>query len=260
MSTYIRSLLCITLACATTTAVAEATSSSDSGNEDLAQSAWQVSVSPYFWMAGIQGTVGQFNMPAAKVKSDFGQIFNELDFAFMGIIEARRGPYSIFADVAYTKTSLKDSSPQGVLTDKIGVTSEAFSGLLGGGYSVWRTDRGVLDVIAGARVWSVSTKLKFHGGVLDNVTKRDSATWVDAVVGVKGSYFMTDSAYLTGWGNIGAGQADLDWDVVAGVGYQFKDNLSAVVGYRIQGVDYSRHGFKYDVIQKGPIMGVTFRF
>ena len=250
----LRPMVGLSLLCAASVAVADTASSARSASE------WQVSVSPYFWMAGIQGKVGQFNLPAAKVKSDFGQIFNELDFAFMGIVEARRGPYSIFADVAYTKTSIKDSAPQGVSLREIGVSSQAFSGLLGGGYSVLRTDAAVLDVIAGVRVWSVSTKLTFHGGLLDQVSKRDSATWVDVVAGVKGAYFLTDRAYLTGWGNIGAGQADLDWDVVAGLGYQFKDNLSAVLGYRIQGVDYSRHGFRYDMIQKGPIMGLSFTF
>ncbi len=221
---------------------------------------WQFSVSPYLWMAGVQGTVQQFDSPPTRLKSDFGQIFNELDVAFMGIIEARRGRYSLFADMAYTKTSVKDSTPKGILAEKIGVTSQAFSGLLGGGYTVHSTDQAHLDLIAGVRVWSVSTKLSFHGGILDHVKQRDSATWVDLVAGFRGTYSLTDEVYLTGWANIGAGQADLDWDVVAGIGYKIKSNLSAVAGYRVQGVDYRKNGFEYDVIQKGPIMGITYRF
>ncbi len=178
----------------------------------------------------------------------------------MGIIEGRRGRYSIFADLAYTKTSVKDSTPKGVLAEQIGVTSQSFSGLLGGGYTVQSTDRLHLDLIAGVRVWSVSTELNFHGGALDHMKQRDSATWVDVVAGFRGTYSFTDKVYLTGWGNIGAGQANLDWDMAAGVGYKIKNNLSAMAGYRIQGVDYRKNGFEFDVIQKGPIMGITYRF
>ncbi|MGE8517561.1 hypothetical protein ACXHWJ_09740 [Alcaligenes nematophilus] len=223
-------------------------------------SSWQFSVSPYFWMAGIQGTSGQFNLPPADMKSDFGQIFNELDFAFMGIVEARRGPYSILGDLSYTKTSLKDSTPHGVLANKVGVTSEAFSGLLAGGYTVYQSARGHLDVIAGARVWNVRTTMRFQGGVLDELKRRDSATWVDVVAGLRGNYFLTDKTYLMAWGAVGAGQANLDWDMAAGVGYQVQKNLSLTAGYRMQGVDYSKDGFVFDVIQKGPILGLTYRF
>lgn len=221
---------------------------------------WQFSVSPYLWMAGVQGTVRQFNSSPVRIKSDFGQIFNELDYAFMGIIEGRHGRYSIFADMAYTKTSVKGSTPMGILAEDIGVTSQSFSGLLGGGYTVQSTDRLHLDLIAGVRVWNVSTELNVHGGMLDHEKPRDSATWVDMVAGFRGTYSFTDKVYLTGWGNIGAGQANLDWDVAVGVGYKIKSNLSAMAGYRTQGVDYRRNGFEFDVIQKGPIMGITYRF
>lgn len=223
-------------------------------------SSWQLSVSTYLWMAGIQGTSGQFNLPAAEMSSNFGQIFNELDFAFMGIVEARRGPYSIVGDIAYTKTSLKNATPKGRLADTVGVTSEAFSSLLAGAYTVYQSGPNHLDVIAGARLWNVKSKLRFQGGTLDGISRRDSATWVDVVAGLRGNYFLSEKVYLMGWGAIGAGQANLDWDVAAGFGYQLQKNLSLTAGYRMQGVDYSKDGFVFDVIQKGPILGLTYRF
>lgn len=234
--------------------------SATAGEDADDASSWQFSVSPYFWMAGIQGTSGQFNLPPAEMKSDFGQIFNELDFAFMGIVEARRGRYSILGDLSYTKTSLKNATPKGLLAEKVGVSSEAFSGLLAGGYTLYQSGPSHLDVIAGARVWNVKTTMRFQGGVLDGVNRRDSATWVDAVAGLRGNYFLTDKAYFMGWGAVGAGQADLDWDVAAGFGYQVQKNLSLTAAYRMQGVDYSKNGFVFDVIQKGPILGLTYRF
>ena len=77
---------------------------------------------------------------------------------------------------------------------------------------------------------------------------------------MRGKYFLTDDLYFSGWGVVGAGQAKMDWDFAGTLGYQFKDNLSAVAGYRALGVDYSQDSFVYDVIQKGPILGLAVHF
>ena len=89
----------------------------------------------------------------------------------------------------------------------------------------------------------------------------DGATWVDGLVGVRGNYSFTPQFYLTGWALVGAGEADIDWDVAGGVGYRINDRFSATLGYRALGVDYSNDdGFLFDVVQQGPIMGLTIRF
>ncbi len=85
-------------------------------------------------------------------------------------------------------------------------------------------------------------------------------TWVDGLVGVRGRYDFNENWYLTGWGMVGAGEADLDWDVAAGLGYRFNDTWSAVAGYRALGVDYSQDDFVFDVVQQGPILGVVINF
>jgi hypothetical protein len=79
-------------------------------------------------------------------------------------------------------------------------------------------------------------------------------------VGVRGNYFFTPEIYLTGWGLVGGGGADIDWDVALGVGYKFTDTISAVAGYRALGVNYNNDGFVFDVVQQGPIIGVAIHF
>ena len=59
---------------------------------------------------------------------------------------------------------------------------------------------------------------------------------------------------------VGAGGADIDWDVAAGLGYHFNDTWSAVLGYRALGVDYTNDDFVYDIVEQGPILGVVARF
>ncbi|WP_416797358.1 hypothetical protein [Ciceribacter azotifigens] len=221
---------------------------------------WSLAVSPYFWAAGISGDVAQFGLPEVHLESDFGDILKDLDFGFMAIGEARHGRFSIFGDVIYTKVSSGVSTPLGIVAESVDTTSETFAGFVGAGYAIFQDDRGNLDVVAGARLWHVSTEISFSGGLLDGVSDSDSATWVDAMVGVRGRYFLTDSLYLSAWGLIGAGQADLDWDIAAGLGYEFNDRISAVAGYRALGVDYSNDGFVFDVVQQGPILGLVVRF
>jgi hypothetical protein len=226
----------------------------------VTEEGWTFAVAPYFWAAGISGEVGQFGLPPVDIDADFGDVFDHLDFGAMAIGEARYDRYSIFADIMYSKISGSAGTPRGILASSASVSSETFAGLIGAGYSVLDGPSGHLDVVVGARVWSVDNDISFSGGILDGVSRSDGATWVDAVAGFRGNYSITPKIYLTGWGLVGAGGADVDWDVAGAVGYRFNNRISAVAGYRALGVDYSNDGFVFDVVQQGPILGVVMRF
>lgn len=221
---------------------------------------WTHSVTPYFWAAGLSGETSQFGLPVIDIDADFGDIFDNLDFAAMLIGEARSGPYSLFGDIIYTKLSAGDATPRGLLATSVDVDTSTFAGLAGAGYSVLEGPAGRLDVVGGVRVWSVDTDVSFSGAFLGGEKRSDGATWVDGLVGVRGTYAFTPNVYATGWGLVGAGGADIDWDVMAGVGYRINDTFSATFGYRALGVDYSDDGFLFDVVQQGPIAGLTIRF
>lgn len=224
------------------------------------EAGWKFNVAPYFWMAGLSGDTSQFGLPTVHMDADFGDVLSNLDFAFMAAVEARNGRFSVIGDVIYTKLSANGETPFGVLADDVDVTTSSFSGLLGLGYAVLDGPEGHLDVVGGVKVWSVDTTLSFNGGILGGIEREDSATWVDGIVGLRGKYSLTPEIYLTGWGLIGAGGADLDWDVALGLGYDFNDRISAIAGYRALGVDYSDDGFLFDAVQQGPILGVSIRF
>ncbi len=199
-------------------------------------------------------------MPAAHVDASFSDIFDQLDFGAMAIGEARYGPYSIFADVMYTKISGQGGTSRGILADDVELSSEIFAGFLGAGYAIYEDSAARVYIAAGLRVWSVESELSFSGGLLDGVSRTDDATWVDGLAGLRGTYSLTPEIYLTGWGLVGAGGADLDWDVAAAIGYRVGDTVSAVAGYRALGVDYSKDGFVFDVVQQGPMLGLVVRF
>lgn len=225
-----------------------------------AEGGWTFSVAPYFWIAGLSGDTAQFGMPTVHIDSSFSDILGNLDFAFMAAGEARYDRFSVIGDVIYTKLSADAETPLGILASDVDVTSESFSGLLGLGYAVLDGPDGHLDVVGGIKLWSVETTISLSGGLLGRREASDSATCVDGVVGLRGKYSFTPEIYLTGWGLVGGGGADIDWDVALGIGYDFNDRVSSIAGYRALGVDYSDDGFLFDTVQQGPILGVAIKF
>ncbi|NVP56175.1 hypothetical protein [Mycoplana rhizolycopersici] len=224
------------------------------------ESGWTFSFAPYFWAAGLSGDLTAFGQRTVHVDSSFGDVWDHLDFAAMAIGEARYGRYSVFTDLMYTKLSGSSATPRGFLADRIEVDSETFAGFVGAGYSLLQDNNGHFDVVGGIRVWSVDTTISISGGVFDGRSRSDGDTWVDALGGFKGTYFLTPNVFLTGWGMVGGGGANIDWDVAGTVGYKFNDTFSSVVGYRALGVDYSNDGFKFDVVEQGPILGLVVNF
>ena len=87
--------------------------------------------------------------------------------------------------------------------------------------------------------------------------------WLEADVGdCEGLTFDEVEAASPGFAaRLATGEADIDWDVAGGLGYRINERFSATVGYRALGVDYSNDdGFLFDVVQQGPILGLTVRF
>ncbi|MET0943203.1 MAG: hypothetical protein ABWY13_17765 [Mesorhizobium sp.] len=221
---------------------------------------WTFTVAPYFWAAGISGDIAQFGAPEVHIDQKFGDILSDLDFAAMVIGEARYDRFSLFGDVIYAKISTDSATPRGIVAETVGLTTSTFIGTAGAGYSILKSDQGYLDIVGAVRVWSVDTDLSFSGGLLNGLDVSESQAWVDGLVGARGVFNFTPKIYLTGWGMVGAGGADIDWDVAAGLGYHFNDTWSAVLGYRALGVDYTNDDFVYDIVEQGPILGVVARF
>lgn len=224
------------------------------------ESGWTFSVMPYVWAAGLSGETSQFGLPTIDLDWSFNNILDHLDVAAMAMAEARYDRYSVFVDLQYLKLSNDTGTPRGIIASTVSLSTETFAGLIGAGYTVLESSAGNLDLVGGVKIWHVDTDISFSGGLLDGFSRSDGATWADGMVGLRGNYSITPNIYLTGWGFVGTGQADIDWDVAGGVGYQFNDRISALVAYRAAGVDYSDDGFIFDAVQQGPMLGLKVQF
>ncbi|MFM8746300.1 MAG: hypothetical protein ACKOED_06490 [Aestuariivirga sp.] len=223
---------------------------------------WRFTASAYLWATGLSGQTGVFGFPPQDVDISFADIWEKLDFAIMGIGEARKGPFVLGMDVTYSKLSADPATPFGILAQTVDVTVTSWMVTGAAGYAVLDTDELGIDLFAGGRLWSVQNDFALNGGLLDGIEADDGASWVDPLAGAKLRWNLTPDIYATGWafiGGFGVG-SDLMWDVMAGAGYKFTDNVSVFAGYRAASVDYSGDGFVYDVVEKGPVMAAVFQF
>lgn len=217
----------------------------------------------YLWAPSLSGSTRVGSLPTINIDASFSDILDNLDFAFMAVAEVRRDRYGIFGDLMYTKLSDSGSALGGALD--IGVTNQLTIATLMAEYRVVENSNTSIDLMAGARLWNVqldATVTSAGGGLPVNFSQSLSETWVDPMIGVKGRFQGSSPWYLTAWGMVGGfgAAAEIDWDLFAGLGYQFNDKVSVVAGYRAVGVDYDKPDFLFDIMQQGPIFGGVFRF
>lgn len=244
-------------------------------------SEWRFTLAPYVWGVGLSGDVGLFGKGPVDIDIPFSDILENLDFAAMGVAEAHNGTWGVFVDLNYTSLSADQSRSRTFEKDVLDLTLE-FTGEVSAEADIkefiatfmgqWRavdSDQMTLDVMAGARYWNIENDITARGQldvgpitIIKQLSGSDGASWVDPMVGVK-SRIDTDTAfYFTGWGMVGGFGigSDFNWDVMGGVGYEWTDHFSTVLGYRALGVDYEDDGFVYDVVQQGVALGAVFNF
>lgn len=234
----------------------------DEAPKQPSEDRWTFTVAPYAWAAGIKGTVGQFGLPPIEVDASFADVLKHFDIGAMGAAEARYGRFGIATDLQYIRVSTDANTPAGLIADHVEVTSKTLSLF---GAAMWRavdTDEASVDLMAGARLWSVNTKVDPVGGPLGFTEFSDGDTWVDPVIGAKARLNLQNDIYLTGWGMVGGfGAASrITWDVMGAVGYEVTETTSLIAGYRALGVDYQNGDFLFDVVESGPILGALVRF
>ena len=153
----------------------------------------------------------------------------------------------------------------------------------------WQSGSGsitALDLMGSARYWNQEVDLslrltgtltvdlpdlglKFQRSRRAAVARSGSLEWVDPVVGARIRHQIAQGRELRLEGDVGGFGAgsEFSWQAVATYGFDvnyFGTPLKTVIGYRALAVDYSDNGRfgenAVDVVQHGPVMGVTFNW
>lgn len=237
--------------------------------ENMSSEQWRFEATPYLFASGMKGTVGARGV-TTDVDESFSDILENLDIAFLGLLEARKGPWTLGLDAQYIELSMDAMrSWQGPLGNGNTATLDAsfkqqiYQPFVG--YRVLDSATKV-DLIAGARYTSLApdVKLTLNTGasLLPDGSRSVSTSkhWWDAVVGVRFTTPIADKWAFAGYADIGAGGADLTYQAAAGINWQFAKDYSAKVGYRYLAQDYEKDGFLWDVKMSGPYLGLGIVF
>lgn len=232
-----------------------------------AQADWALQVTPYLWASGIRGDLSPFRTgPTIGVSKSFGDVLDNLNFGGFLHIWHRNGRFIISADAMLVDTSEKHAIERVPVFGPVhGLSARGdtrqVSASLQAGYRIVDTAPFTLDLLAGARLWSISNKITVNYGPYA-ISHRESFDWVDPVIGLRTFYGLTDRLSLQAQGDIGGfGVASrLTWQVLATANYTLSDNLSVSAGYKILKTDYRSGGHIFDATLQGPVMGLTYRF
>jgi hypothetical protein len=225
-----------------------------------ASGGWQFSVEPYFFLAGLNGTIGVAGQ-RAEVNDSFRDIFRNLDFAIMGQFEAHKGNWSILADAMYMSLSGEKVTPSPFFSDiDVEVKETIIEPAVA--YRVFKGERGSIDLVGGVRFWHVKPHITFQPLILPLVDVEGSKNWADPVVGARGTVSLSPKVFVAGrfdMGGFGVG-SDFTGQAFGGVGFQVKPRVALVGGYRYLRVDYvSEEGFIFRTAMSGIMLGARFK-
>ncbi|MGB6191405.1 MAG: hypothetical protein WBF42_02980 [Terracidiphilus sp.] len=222
---------------------------------------WHVDWIPiYLWFTGFSGYVGVggYVVPVNESVSD---VFSQLNIALMTALDVRRKRFGVLSDMIFITTSTDEkSTPLGAYSgfstdEKTFFLDEEVYG------RVVDTDRFSADATAGARIWHLNNAVNLYQGGSETITAGQTQDWVDPVIGARFRVNLDKGWYGTlkgDGGGFGTGSQET-YQTFAGIGKEFKNKYSLLLGYRYFEVDYTNGGFLYNVHLNGPIFGLNIR-
>jgi hypothetical protein len=202
--------------------------------------------------------------PTAAVETDLstGEVVSDLDFAFMGAAEARKGPWSLIVDFIYSDLTTQSDTPLGALWSRAEVETKLAATTVYAGYRVVETDRASLDLLAGGRFYTLDATLSLTPGRLAGRSRSYDDDWADPVFGLRGRYDFNEKWYATALADMGgfSGDADSSWQAFGSLGYQFNARWSAQGGWRYMDISKDVDGRDLSMEMSGPLIGLTYRF
>ena len=220
---------------------------------------WRVGISIYGWFPATHGTVGVLGHDASA-NASFSDIFHTLKGIIPFAVEADKGRFVMPIDFLWMKLGYDKQIPfddPNQASINVHLTQSIFTPKLG--YRVVDGEHLKMDVVGGIRYWYLGqdTTLEPSG-----IGFSKSANWVDGLGGARFLLPLGEKATVMIAGDAGAGGANLDYQVVGLLNYNFTPRWGLGVGWRYLDVDYrpSNHQFVYDMIITGPVAGLIFNF
>jgi hypothetical protein len=259
--------------------------------ESQTPNAWSFHFVPYGWLTSVTGTQ-TVRGRSTKVNAGFVDIVEKSDtlIGLMGDFEARSGALALYADVVWSNVGVegghirpRSSAPGIAGTVGRNLTLDVQMAIVevGAAYEVAHQGPLSFDVLGGARYWyqeadlslDVTRTLDIGGLEISGsraFARSGSLDWVDPLIGARLRYAVAPGheLFLRGdVGGFGVG-SKFSWQAIGAYGFDIGTyqgiTFSGVIGYRALYVDYGqgtgRNRYEFDMLQHGPVFGVSARF
>ena len=120
------------------------------------------------------------------------------------------------------------------------------------------------DLIGGARYLWIDFDIGLEGGSVGDAFGAASAgteakIW-DGIVGMRVQHEFTDKLFCSVYGDVGTGDSDLTYQILADVGYRFNDRFSLSAGYRYLHYDLGDADSNVELTGSGPQVTLNWKF
>jgi len=215
---------------------------------------WSFEITPYAWLAGIDGDVtvkGQ----KVHVKQSFSDLIDKVDLAGAVIAIANYNRWQVFAQGDFFSLSDSATAPDGT-SGKADSDTYIFTG--GAGYQFNGPLAGSrIGVLAGVRYTHLDNQVKVSG--IGDFKKTGDIT--DALFMLRPSIPIIDRLRFNPTMDIGAGDSDLTYELQPEFQYNFTDSVAARLGYRrVYYKEKQSSGTEFDGSFSGFLVGLGVTF
>ena len=219
---------------------------------------WEFNLAPfYLWAVSIDGDLTTMGNNQ-QLKADFNDIASNLEGIFTVHFEGmHKSGFGFLTDVEYLNLGGQQATP-GPAPLTLDVDFTLVMAELAGIYRI-KLDENALDLIYGGRYYGLDTEIDIVGPPPRVDKDKD---WVDAMLGARYIWTITDKWDFVARGDISFGGSELAYNFAGLFNYQPWKHVSLLFGYRYMDVDYEDGSgadlFKYDVTMYGPLLGLNF--
>jgi len=222
---------------------------------------WTLEASLYAWVPGVSTSVDT-RFGTVDADTSGSDAFADLDMAFMGTLQARKGKWGLIGDLLYADLSASQKSPFGLRFKdaEIGTKVAAFSGYAT--YRVFEENGVAVDVGGGFRAFGVDVDADLNSAdARPGFSSSGSENWVDPLIAARVIAPVTDKWFVSAFADFGGTSAsDQTWQAFGSVGYKFSEHWSAQLGYRYMSIEKKIDGADTTIDLSGPLLGASFYF
>ena len=232
---------------------------------------FRYAITPYVWMAGINGKLDYKNHQVADTSLSSSQILSQTDVAFFIDGEMHYGRWGVMGNAVYSKSSSLASKT--VLPQYGGVSinsnTDSWMGFytVAGTYTAFANASVYVDALAGARFMNMNSKAQLQATAIPTGYTGDQTFYAhlsatDAIAGFKGRLRIGDSRFFVPFyvdAGGGIATAKFTSQQMLGVGYTY-GWVDLTLAYNNMYYSLSKNNVSSYLNMGGPAVAATFRF